>query len=205
MYLLNRLVLTISQKWWALLLVFILNMTAFTVLFSLEDQFETISNVPVFDTQNELTANILIQQLPLYRGDARSAYLRFAAFDFVFPLVAGLFLSVLWALLLRLNTWQGLQRFLLWNLPLFPLVGTAWDWLENVSLLILLNTSPDSNQVWIESALFFKRLKLIWLTIDGAITGLLLTLLLLNGIYRLLQRHTNSVAVIVNTGDNSHG
>jgi hypothetical protein len=181
---LNRIMIRLSQKWWAVLVVFVLNLVSFGVLFSLEDQFEALSGLPTFDTQNDLTQSMLVQQLPAYTGEARSAYLRFAAFDFVFPLVAGIFLSVLWALLLRLNRWPLFQRLLHWKLALFPLLGTLWDYLENMSLLTILNTGLDVSPLWLDAAILFKQLKLTWLSSNGVVTGILLVLLLLNWGYR---------------------
>jgi len=175
------------------LLVFSLNFAALSILFSLENQFEVITNVPVYDTQNDLTSDRLLAQLPLYTGDARNAYLRFSAFDFVFPLVADIFLAVVWALLLRLNTWTIAQKLLVQNLPLFPLSVTLWDCLENLSLLAVLNAGTPPNQMWINAALFFKWLKLTWLTVNGAVTAVLLLMLVLNLIYRLLKQRQRSL------------
>lgn len=190
----NNLLIAISKKWWAVLLVIVCNFASFGILFGLEDQFEAITGVPVYDTQNELTAELLREQLPLYTGAARDAYLRFAAFDFVFPLVAGIFVAVVWTLLLRFNRWRFAQRLLLWNLPLFPLLGTGWDWLENVSLLTILNAGSAPSQSLIDTALLFKRLKLLWLSLDGAGVGVLGMLLVLNMIYRRVRRPRLAVA-----------
>ncbi|MBC8099534.1 MAG: hypothetical protein H7Y11_08825 [Armatimonadetes bacterium] len=182
---LNRGLISSSNHWWAVVLVVVLNFSAFVILFGLEDQFEALTAFPVYDTQNDLTAEALLTQLPLYQGEARSAYLRFAAFDFVFPLVAGLFVAVLWALFLRLNTWRIPQRLLALGLPLFPLIVTVWDWLENVSLLVVLSAGASPDPAFINAVLLFKRLKLAGLALSGAGTSLLLLLLLLNVLYRL--------------------
>lgn len=174
-----RLFTAISRRWWAVVLVFALNFAAFSILFALEDQFEALSGVPTFDTQNDLTATLIREQLPLYVGEARAAYERFAAFDFVFPLVAGIFIAVIWALLLRINRLPLAARLLAWNLPLFPLIGTLWDYLENLSLLTILNAGATLSPTMIDAALLFKRLKLTWLFATGPITILLLVLLII--------------------------
>jgi len=192
---LTRYMVTLSQKWWAVLLVFSLNFASFGILFSLEDQFEALTNVPTFDTQNDLTAELVLQQLPLYTGEARDAYLRFATFDFVFPLVAGIFVTVLWTLLMRLNTWRLPQQLLLWNVPLLVLLITLWDWLENVSFLMILSTGATPSPALINAALFFKRLKLTWLSLNGAVISGLILLLVLNVISRVLRRQSAPVSV----------
>lgn len=192
---LTRYIVTISQKWWAVLLVFSLNFASFGILFSLEDQFEAITHVPVYDTQNNLTSELVLEQLPLYTGEARDAYLRFAAFDFVFPLVAGVFVTLMWILLLRLNTWQLPQKLLLWNVPLLALLGTLWDWLENVSLLMILSADSIPSPALIDAALLFKRLKLTWLSLSGTVIGVLIILLALNVIYRMIRHQTAPVKV----------
>lgn len=168
----------ISRRWWAVVLVFGLNFAAFSILFALEDQFEALAGVPTFDTQNDLTADLLREQLPLYVGEARAAYERFAAFDFVFPLVAGVFIAVILTLLLRINPLPIAARLLAWNLPLVPLIGTLWDYLENVSLLTILNAGANLTPTMIDAALLFKRLKLIWLFANGPLIVLVLVLLI---------------------------
>lgn len=199
MHAVTHLLITISKKWWALLLVFILNAAAFGILFSLEDQFEAITGIPVYDTQNDLTPDRLLQQLPLYTGEARSAYLRFAAFDFIFPLVAAVFIAVLWALLLRLNRWRITQQLLLWNLPLVALLVTLWDWLENVSLLMILNTGTTSGQTLVDAALLFKRLKLLFLMLNGTLTGVLVVLLVLQVTYRIVRHAVTPTTTPITT------
>jgi hypothetical protein len=168
-----------------ILLVIVLNFAAFGILFSLEEQFEALAGVPTFDTQNDLTAATLRAQLPLYTGDARDAYLRFIAFDFVFPLVAGLFSAVMWALLLRANNWPLAARLLRWNLPLLPLLGTLFDYAENVGLLLILNNGAADGLV--AAALTAKQLKLTMLAITGAGSGALLVFAAANWLYRLTR------------------
>ena len=63
---LNALLIRTSRSPWRFALVAALNAGAFAVLFALEDRFEAITGLPVFDTQNYLTPAALEQQLPLY-------------------------------------------------------------------------------------------------------------------------------------------
>ncbi|MFZ4815248.1 MAG: hypothetical protein ACOYL5_11985 [Phototrophicaceae bacterium] len=181
----NSWFIRLTQRGWAVALIVVLNFASFSILFALEDQFELITGVPVYDTQNDLTPSVLLEQLPLYVGDARAAYLRFAAFDYVFPLVANVFVVVIWTLLLRFNTWQPAQRLLAWQLPLFALIGTLLDWLENVSLLAVLYSGNPPVQWFVNSVIVFKRLKLASLAANAVITPILLALLIGNLIYRV--------------------
>ncbi len=170
--------IAISQHWWAVILVVIANFASFGILFSLEDRFESLSGVPTFDTQNDLTAQRLLEQLALYSGEARTAYFQFAAFDFLFPLIAGLFVAVLWTLLLRLNRWKPVMRLYQARLFLLPLLTTLADWLENISLLSILNTPTAPNEAWVQAALTFKALKLLLLNVSLAGIVILAALLI---------------------------
>lgn len=178
-----------SRRWWAVVLVLLLNFAAFNILFALEDTFEAASGVPTFDTQNDLTPARLLEQLPLYTGEAREAYLRFSAFDFVFPLVAGTFLVVLWTLFLRANTWAFAGRMLRATLPQAAWFATIFDYMENFSLLTILNTSGTPADTLVNAAITFKQLKLAMLTASGAVSMVLLVLLVANVVTRLTQRH----------------
>jgi hypothetical protein len=91
----------------------------------------------------------------------------------------------LWTLFLRLNTSKIAARLLAVGTPLFAFIGTLWDYLENVSLLTILNTG--ASQTWIDLALMFKGLKLTWLFLNAPITAVILGLLIANVIYRVLR------------------
>lgn len=167
---LNHWIVRASRNWWLVGLILLMNYLSFRILFGLEDTFEAITGLPVLDTQNNLTASALTAQLPLYQGAALSAYLRFAAFDWVFPFVAALFQAVLWALLLRINRSNIAQRLLNWNLPLWAFVTTGFDYLENISLLSILALGPSRVEWLADVAILCKRLKLAGLTSSFAVT-----------------------------------
>jgi hypothetical protein len=177
-----------AAHWWALPLTFALNTASLLILFWLEDRFEALSGVPTFDTQNDLTAATLLNQLPRYQGEAASAYAAFSAFDFIFPFVSALFITVLWFLLLRLNKSQLAATLLRVGLPLFPLFTTLADYLENVSLLSILNAGGIPAPALIQMALLFKQTKLTLLSVDAFGTVLLIGFLLGNGVYQWVNR-----------------
>jgi hypothetical protein len=184
---LNQSLVSLSKRWWVVVLVLTLNAASFGILFSLEDQFERLSGLPTFDTQNALTADQIIEQLPLYQGEARDAYLRFAAFDFVFPFAAALNLAVLWALFLRTNTWHIAGRLLAWNIPVLAFLGTLFDWGENFGFLTILSSGAAPEAGILQTALMFKALKLIMLNVSFGLTSALLVFALANWTTRVIQ------------------
>lgn len=170
MYRVNSWLVRTSRSWWLFLVIVGATFSSLAFLFALENRFEAITGLPVFDTQNDLTPSSLLQQLPRYQGAALEAYLRFAAFDFVFPFVAALFVAVTWALLLRINPSQFVQR-LAWKLPVYAFLGTGFDYLENISLLSVIFLPVETPLGFVvNAAVFFKRLKLATLVLSNVLT-----------------------------------
>lgn len=188
----NTWIVAASRPWWIFGSISVLNFVSFKVLFALEDRFEAIAHVPTFDTQTDLTPAALLQQLPRYTGAARTAYAWFAVFDWVFPFVASLFLAVLWAWLLRTNTFSIAQRLLRWNMPVWVFAVTLFDWLENISLLVIIYGGVRSSFV-VQAALVWKRLKLTGLTASAAITVLLVALALVGLLQRVWRAHMTDI------------
>lgn len=173
----------LSSRGWSVLIVALLNFGSFFILFSLESRFEALTGSPAYDTQNDLTSAGLLEQLHLYQGDALQAYYVFAVYDFVFPLIAALFVAVLLTWLLRQNPTRLAQRLLQWKLPVFAFLVTAFDWLENVCLLTIVSTGRDVTPIWIDAAIFFKRLKLAGLTITSSTVLLILFFTIITRLY----------------------
>ena len=170
--------LQIARSWRWFMVLGVLTLLAFRILFWLEERFTRLTGLPVYDTQNDLTTADIVEQLPLYQGAAGMAYTWFALFDFVFPLVASLFIAVVWAFLLRQNSAALAQRLLRWHLPVFPLIAALFDWLENLAILtvIWLTAAPWS----IGLVIIGKQLKLGSLLVIGIVTWILVLFLLLN-------------------------
>jgi hypothetical protein len=179
--------IALSCRWWSVALVVALNFAAFRVLFILEERFVAQTGTALFDTQNDLTVSRIIEQLPLYQGDARAAYYAFATFDFLFPLIAGIFLALIWTLLLRWNHHPGAHRLLSAGFPLLILLTTVWDWLENLSLLAIVALPASPPPAAMHAAILFKQLKLTWLFLSGPVTAALLLFLLINALQRGLR------------------
>lgn len=185
---LQNLFLKISRNWILFVIMLVVNFASFAILFALEDQFEALTGIPVYDTQNALTTTQILEQLPLYQGEALNAYLRFAAFDFVFPLVSAVFIAVVCTLLLRLNRLKIAQTLLRWRLPLVVLLITLFDYLENVGLLAVLAAAPSPDAAVMNFALVFKQLKLAGLALTGPFIGIPFILLIADVAMRVLNR-----------------
>lgn len=180
--------ITASRNWWLVATIMVAQIVTTQALFAAEAEFTRITGLPVFDTQNGLTTDILLDQLPLYTGAAAGAYGWFAIVDVVFPLVAAVFLSVVWALQLRLNHSPLAAWLLQRHLPVFPLVVTLADWAENLALIGVIWLVPASEPLAM-AAIVAKRLKLATLTATMLGTWLLLLLLLGNLARRRLRRY----------------
>lgn len=163
------LLLRLSSRWWLVAGLVAANLAAFQVLFGLEERFEALSGRPTLDTQNGLTGAELRDQLPLYTGPAAEAYLLFAAFDFVFPLVAGVTVAVLATVLLRLNPSPRAMEASRLRLPLVLMLATGFDYLENVAFLALVAGDQRApSDVLVALALTAKAAKLTMLAVSGA-------------------------------------
>jgi hypothetical protein len=148
-------------------MAFVLNFGALALLFQLEARFTALTGLQVFDTQNDLTVTRLLEQRALYVGEAREAYLHFAAIDFVFPFVASLALATLWAFLAQRQQHPWLEALRRRRLYLLPFAVTVFDYGENVALLRVLD-SPEPSRA--ELALLFKHLKLTGLAFTAIVT-----------------------------------
>lgn len=183
-------------RWWTILPVFALNFANFRLLFWLEKQFTDLTGRVVFDTQNDLTKEGLLVELPLYVGEARTAYLNFAAYDFVFPLIAAFSLAILWAWLLKTMTWRVGTIALRWNLPVLVFLATLFDWGENIALLSMILSNGTIGDSGISMVLLFKRLKLAMLTVTGVISIVLVGFALANKIVDMIRRTPKTHTIV---------
>jgi hypothetical protein len=127
-----------------------------------------------FDMQNGLTAAEVFQQLPSYGDEARRLYGIFTAIDYVFPFAAGLFLAAVIAFCLRRafpHLYAALDARHL--LPVFML-GTLFDWCENVAAITAILSWPDTTQAMALALVVAKRLKLACLFVTQPLALVLL-------------------------------
>jgi len=127
-----------------------------------------------FDLQNQLTVAQIFSQLAGYADQAFTLYFAFQFVDLFFPLFAGLMLAMIWAFVLR-NTmprWYyiAVQR----NLFLLLLVGTLFDWTENLTLLAVTIAYPSELTAAATIAVVAKKFKLAATIIAQVLTGLVI-------------------------------
>ncbi len=180
----------LSDRWWRVLVMMLINLINFQLLFGLEDRFKALTGLPTYDTQNDLTATKLLDQLGLYQGDALAAYYRFAVYDFVFPSVAGLFVAVVVSWLLKRNPTPLAGRLLAAKVPLIVFVGTLCDFGENFGLLSILQIGAAVPDSVLQVTILFKRLKLAML---GVSASMMIAALIFTVGALLLQRNRLAV------------
>ena len=147
------------------------------------DQLRVRIGVPPFDLQTPLRLEQMVEQLPLYTSEARRVYLWFVALDTVFPVAAGVMLSLILAAALR--NFDALRQRPLnarW-LVLLPLIGTVLDWLENVWFILSIWSGPGTP--WASLAVWTKGLKVA--VSVGLISGGVLAFAVFVGAWWLLR------------------
>lgn len=184
----------LASKWWRVLIIAGVNSASFALLFGLEERFQALTGQPVYDTQNNLDQAMLLEQLPLYNGQAREAYYLFAAYDFIFPLVAAFFVAVVLTWLLQHNPTRLVKRLQDWKLPLLAFVGAAFDWLENISLITVIQYGASVPESWLNAAILFKRLKLAALSLSGTTLLVILIFTVAANLYRFWHRRSQNIA-----------
>lgn len=184
----------LASKWWRVLIITVVNLASFSLLFSLEQRFQALTGQPVYDTQNNLNQAMLLEQLPLYDGQAREAYYIFIAYDFIFPLIPALFIAVVLTWLLQHNPTKLAKRLHDWNLPLLAFVGAAFDWLENISLITVIAYGTSVPEAWLNAAILFKRLKLATLSLSGTTLLVVLIFTVAASLYRVWHWHSQHTA-----------
>lgn len=162
---LQTLVIRISRTWWLYLPVVLIFAASLMMLNRIGAEFpaHAAGAIP-FDLQNGLVAAEVYTQVAGYTDEARRLYLTFTLIDYAFPFFAGLFIAATVAFALRNGlpgTYESVVRRRL--LPLLML-GTLFDWLENVSAAAAIWLFPREIG-WLPWALVAaKRCKLLFAT-----------------------------------------
>jgi hypothetical protein len=159
---LQNLVIRVSQTWWLYFCVVLLFAGSLLSLLRIGERFPSYAagNQP-FDLQNALTPAEVYPQLATWTENARTLYYAFTLIDYAFPFFAGLFIAATATFALRnsLPKWYAAlaERNLL---PVFML-GTAFDWLENLAALGVISLYP-AEIGWLPLVLVIaKKLKLV--------------------------------------------
>ena len=173
---LQTLVIHTSRTWWLYLGVTLLFAGSLLSLLRIGAMFpaHAAGNLP-FDLQNGLAPADVYAQLATYSAAARNLYYAFTLIDYAFPFFAGLFIAATAAFAMRnsLPKWYAAltARKLL---PIF-MVGTVFDWLENIAALAVISLYPAETG-WLPVLLVSaKKLKLACV-MAGQATMLLLLL-----------------------------
>jgi len=157
----NRFIIACSQSWWKFLLIFIGQFGTMRILTSITEEFPlvTAGDVP-FDMQNTLQSGQIFSQLEGYTDRAFDLYMRFQAVDYFFPLFAGLLLATICAFSLRMASPRLYAVASQRNLFVLLLIPTVFDWLENLSLLYVVNAWPSQADLAANFAVAAKMAKL---------------------------------------------
>ncbi|MCL4779607.1 MAG: hypothetical protein KJ049_05425 [Gammaproteobacteria bacterium] len=158
---LQNLVIRVSQTWWLYLCVVLLFAGSLLSLLRIGEKFpaHAAGNLP-FDLQNALAPAEVYPQLATWTENARQLYYAFTLIDYAFPFFAGLFIAATAAFAMRASLPGWYAALTARNLlPVFML-GTLFDWLENLSALGLISLYP-AEFGWLPVVLVLaKKLKL---------------------------------------------
>lgn len=158
---LNNRVLDWARSWWAILAVFIGFQVSFQALFVIGDWFAgTTAGFQPFDLQNPLALEQVRQQLPAYTNESRSIYRLFILADTIFPPLATLFFSLVFARSLQSIGSRWAERWLSSGIVLLPCVVAVLDWVENVCFALTIWLYPQDVTLWATLAIGLKTTKI---------------------------------------------
>jgi len=187
----NGFIVNCSESWWKILLLFLGQMATMQGLNAITGRFPgiTAGDIP-FDMQNDLQPGQIFEQLAGYTDQAFSDYYLFQAIDFVFPLLAGLFLASLFTFGLRHAApgWYVFVRAR--NLLVLMLLPVLFDYLENVHMLWVVSVWPEQVEIAAQLGVAAKQAKLATLFTAFGLTGLAL----LAALARWLGRRTGVIS-----------
>jgi hypothetical protein len=182
---LNGFIVSCSRSWWKVLLLFVGQSAAMQGLNAITTGFPAITagDVP-FDMQNSLTPAQIFEQLAGWSDAAFSSYYTFQAIDFLFPVLAGLFLASVCAFALRhaIPNWYDVA--VAKNLFVLLLLATLFDYFENIFMLWTVSAWPEQVAFAAQLAVGAKMGKLTFMGIGFALTGIFLIVALFRWIGR---------------------
>lgn len=172
---LNQLVIRTSKSGWQFITVSIVAVVAIRTLTRIGAAFPAASGGSApFDLQNGLTSAEVVQQLAGYTELARWMYYVFTLIDYVFPFAAGLSLAAAGAFALRHGLPAVYRTFE--TRALFPLLllGTAFDWCENIAAVTAIWSYPGDVSTVATLLVAAKRAKLACVVATQLAVALLL-------------------------------
>lgn len=138
------------------------------------------------DTEFFYTSDYLQDLVSSYSPEAREYYVvSKVRFDILWPLVYGIWLTSSVGLLIRgiKNKGSFEEKVIINWLPLLPLVAVGFDFLENITVSIVMIAHPDVSWVILNAAPVLTTLK--WFTLGGSMV--IAMVLLGYFIYRMLK------------------
>lgn len=140
---LQDLAIRTSRIWWLYLIVLGLFVGSLQALMRIGERFpEYAAGAAPFDLQNDLQPAQVYPQLAGYTEQARELYYAFTLIDYAFPFFAGLFITATVAFTLRYCLPRLYETVVARQLLLVLMLGTAFDWLENVAALSTIQLYP---------------------------------------------------------------
>jgi hypothetical protein len=141
-----------------------------------------------FDLQNFLTSEQVLAQLPTYTDRAHQLYYAFTAIDYVFPFAAGLFMAATAAFCLRHSFPAFYATLNARNLLPLIMLGTLFDWCENVAAITAIAASPGTTATMAIAVVTAKKLKLGFLVVSQVLVALLLVVTAVLAIARAVRK-----------------
>jgi hypothetical protein len=118
-------------------------------------------------------------QLPLYTNTSRWLYGVFMIVDTIFPALAAIFMSLLWAWMLMAKENAVLSLIARSGILFLPFIASLLDWMENVGFMSTVLLYPE-RILWItDVAVWLREAKLSVMDFNTAVTGVIALLSLL--------------------------
>jgi hypothetical protein len=171
----NRLIVRVSASGGLFAMTMLVMFASLFTLMRIGAAFPAVAGgAQVFDLQNNLTAEQVLDQLPGYSDDARQLYWLFTAIDYVFPFAAGLFLAAIATFCVRLAFPSAYAWITARNLLPLLMLGTLFDWCENVAAITAILAYPATSADMAAAIVVAKRLKLAMVMASWGVVALLL-------------------------------
>lgn len=162
---LARLLVALSSRWWALLLLGAVIALMTRRLLELSSRMRMLTGHAVFDLQGSLSVARMDLQLAHYTPEAVRLYGSFSAIDFFFPFLNALFWAALavWGLRRARPQIYASGDWLPW-MP-WAFVGCLFDWTENVTNAWLIGRYPPLHEGVATVAIFARDGRIVTVSV----------------------------------------
>jgi hypothetical protein len=165
---LQDLAIRISKTSWLYLILLVLFVGSLQALMRIGELFPAYAaGAAPFDLQNDLQPEQVYPQVAGYTEQARELYYAFTLIDYAFPFFAGLFITATVAFALRYSLPRVYEALVARRLLPLLMLGTAFDWLENVAAVSAIVMYPGEIS-WLPGLLVFaKKCKLVCVVVSN--------------------------------------